>query len=49
MARLDSTEAVRAFAGEAYETAVVRAEARVLLARFDQRSKHYEVTADMEI
>ena len=27
----------------------VRAEARVLLARFDQRSQHYEVIADMEI
>ncbi len=45
----DSIEAVRAFAGEAYETAVVRAEAKVLLARFDQRSQHYEVIADMEI
>lgn len=45
----DSIEAVRAFAGEAYEEAVVPAEARVLLARFDQRSQHYEVIADMEI
>ena len=38
----DNIEAVRAFAGEDYEVAVVPAEARKLLARFDQRSAHYE-------
>jgi len=35
--------AVRAFAGENYEIAVVPLEARKLLSRFDQTSKHYEV------
>jgi hypothetical protein len=35
-------EAVRAFAGEDYEVAVVPPEARRLLARFDRRSLHYE-------
>lgn len=39
----DSLDAVRAFAGEDHEAAVVPAEARALLARFDRRSAHYEV------
>jgi|SRR5882724_1687945 len=39
----DSLEAVREFAGEDYETAVVPANARALLARFDARSQHYEL------
>ena len=39
----DSLDAVRAFAGEDYEAAVVPPEARALLRRFDQRSVHYEV------
>jgi heme-degrading monooxygenase HmoA len=39
----DSLEAVRAFAGEDYEVAVVPPKARALLARFDARSQHYEV------
>jgi heme-degrading monooxygenase HmoA len=42
----DSIEAVRAFAGEDYEVAVVPAKARALLSRFDVRSQHYEVRAD---
>jgi len=39
----DSIEAIRAFAGEDYETAVVPSKARALLSRFDARSQHYEV------
>lgn len=39
----DSLEAVRQFAGEDYEVAVVPAAARALLLRFDARSAHYEV------
>jgi len=39
----DSLGAVRAFAGEDYEAAVVPATARRLLTRFDARSAHYEV------
>ncbi len=39
----DSIDAVRGFAGEDYEVAVVPAKARDLLLRFDQRSAHYEV------
>src|SRR6185503_3088600 len=38
----DSLDAVRAFAGEPYDTAVVPPEARKLLSRFDARSVHYE-------
>ena len=38
----ESLDAIRAFAGEDYEVAVVLPEARKLLSRFDQRSVHYE-------
>jgi heme-degrading monooxygenase HmoA len=38
-----SLEAIRAFAGEDYETAVVPPAARAVLSRFDARSAHYEV------
>jgi heme-degrading monooxygenase HmoA len=39
----DTLNAVRAFAGEDYEVAVVPPKARALLARFDPRSQHYEI------
>ncbi len=39
----DSMDAVRAFAGEDYEVAVVPPAARKLLSRFDPRSVHYEM------
>lgn len=39
----DSIDALRAFAGDDYEVAVVPPKARALLARFDARSAHYEV------
>ena len=38
----DSLEQVRAFAGEDYETAYVPPRARAVLARFEERSAHYE-------
>ena len=41
--RFDSLDAVRAFAGDDYEVAVVPAAARALLLRCDERSVHYEV------
>ena len=41
--RFDSLDAVRSFAGDDYEAAVVPPRARELLARFDARSAHYEV------
>jgi hypothetical protein len=42
----DSLEAVREFAGEDYEVAVVPEKARARLAHFDERSQHYEVRAE---
>jgi heme-degrading monooxygenase HmoA len=39
----DSLEAVRGFAGEDYEIAVVPPAAQALLNRFDEHSAHYEV------
>jgi len=44
----DSIESVRAFAGEDYELAVVPPKARAVLARFDERSQHYEVKERMK-
>ena len=38
----DSLAAVRAFAGEDYEAAVVPPAARALLSHFESRSAHYE-------
>jgi len=39
----DSLDAVKAFAGEDVEVAVVPPKARALLSRFDTRSAHYNV------
>jgi len=44
----ESIDAVRTFAGEDYEAAVVPPRARELLARFDARSQHYEVKVEMD-
>lgn len=38
-----SMEAIKAFAGDDYEQAVVPPAARAVLSRFDARSQHYEV------
>lgn len=43
----DSIEAVCAFAGAEYEAAVVPPKARVLLSRFNERSQHYEIKAEL--
>jgi heme-degrading monooxygenase HmoA len=42
----ESLDAVRAFAGEDYEVAVVPDKARAVLVHFDARSQHYEVRAE---
>ena len=44
-----SLEAVRAFAGEDYEVAVVPPQAQALLSRFDARSQHYQVKAEVKV
>jgi antibiotic biosynthesis monooxygenase (ABM) superfamily enzyme len=43
----DTLDAVRTFAGEDYEQCVVPPAARAILSRFDERSQHYEVRADV--
>jgi len=45
----DSIDAVRSFAGEDYEVAVVPPKASSLLSRFDAKSQHYEVKAKLEV
>jgi heme-degrading monooxygenase HmoA len=45
----ETLAAVRAFAGEDYEAAVVPPKARALLARFDPRSQHYEVKVEIRV
>jgi hypothetical protein len=44
----DSIASVRVFAGEDYEAAVVPPRAQALLKRFDERSQHYEIRADVK-
>jgi antibiotic biosynthesis monooxygenase (ABM) superfamily enzyme len=44
----DSLDSVRVFAGDDYEAAVVLPPARALLSRFDARSQHYEVKAELQ-
>ena len=43
--RWDSMEAVRKFAGESYEQAVVEPAARAVLLDFDDKVQHFEVFA----
>lgn len=42
----DSLDALRAFAGEDYETAVMPSSARAMLKRFDRSSAHYETVVE---
>lgn len=44
----ESLDAVRVFAGEDYEAAVVPQKARMVLSSFDERSQHYEVKAILD-
>jgi heme-degrading monooxygenase HmoA len=44
----DSWEAVKQFSGEDYERAYVPSKAREVLARFDERSQHYEIKERLE-
>ncbi len=39
----ESLSAVRDFAGEDYETAVISTEAKQVLKRFEERAAHYEI------
>lgn len=42
----DSLDAIREFAGEDYEMAVVPEKARAVLSHFDERSQHYEIRVE---
>ncbi len=42
----ESIDAIREFAGDDYEVAVVPPRAQALLSHFDARSQHYEVRAE---
>jgi antibiotic biosynthesis monooxygenase (ABM) superfamily enzyme len=44
LTRFDSTDDIRAFAGENYDVAVLEPEALALLSRYDARATHYETT-----
>jgi len=44
--RFSSLAAVREFAGDDHEAAVVPDQARALLSRFDERSQHYDLRAE---
>jgi hypothetical protein len=46
MTRFESLDALKNFAGDDYERAVVEPEARRLLSHFDERSAHYELVVD---
>jgi antibiotic biosynthesis monooxygenase (ABM) superfamily enzyme len=45
LVRFGSLDAVRAFAGDDYETPVIEPEAKVLLSRHDERAEHYETAS----
>jgi heme-degrading monooxygenase HmoA len=42
----DDLDAIRRFAGDDHETAVVAEEAREVLVRFDDRVRHYDTAVD---
>jgi heme-degrading monooxygenase HmoA len=46
--QFDSIDAVKAFAGEEYEVAVILPEAHKLLSRFDVRAAHYETVVRVD-
>jgi antibiotic biosynthesis monooxygenase (ABM) superfamily enzyme len=45
LARFDSLDAIRAFAGEDYETPVLEPQALALLSRHQDRAEHFETSA----
>src|SRR5262245_63133216 len=45
LTRFDSLAAIRAFAGEDYETPVLEPHALALLSRYDERAVHYDTAA----
>jgi len=48
LTRFDTLDAIRAFAGDHYETPVLEPTARALLSRYDQRAQHF-TTSSFEV
>jgi len=42
LTRFDSVDAIRAFAGDEYETPVIEPQALTLLSRYDQQALHFD-------
>jgi antibiotic biosynthesis monooxygenase (ABM) superfamily enzyme len=45
LTRFESLDAVRAFAGEGYETPVLEPQALALLHRYEERAEHFETSS----
>jgi len=45
LTRFDTLDAIRAFAGEDYETPVLEPTALALLSRYDPRAQHFETSS----
>ena len=45
LTRFETLDAIRAFAGEDYETPVLEPTARALLSRYDLRAQHFEMSS----
>jgi antibiotic biosynthesis monooxygenase (ABM) superfamily enzyme len=45
LTRFDSLDAIRAFAGEDYETPVIEPTARALLSHYEKRAQHYSTSS----
>jgi antibiotic biosynthesis monooxygenase (ABM) superfamily enzyme len=44
LTRFETLDAIRAFAGDEYETPVLEPTARALLTRYDRRAQHFETS-----
>src|SRR6187397_1546033 len=44
LTRFDALDAIRAFAGDAYETPVLEPQALALLSHYDERAQHFETS-----
>ena len=45
LTRFDSLDAIRAFAGDDYQTPVLEPQALALLSRWDERAQHYDTAS----
>jgi antibiotic biosynthesis monooxygenase (ABM) superfamily enzyme len=45
LTRFESLDAIRAFAGESYETPVIEPTARALLSHYEERAQHFDTAS----